>query len=476
VRIFLSHASEQADVAETVGVALQAEEHTVFRDRSTLPSGEGYNDRIREAIADSDLFIFLVSPEAVARGRYTITELEFAERRWPNPDGHVLPVIVKPTELAAIPAYLRAVTVLEPRGNLPASVAAAVAAIRPSLWPRIRTWVALGVVIAILGGIGMWWTLKRRAVNGEIASLVTSAEQQHASKRYQAAWDLYARAANVSSNRPDVVLALEQVAMDWVEHAHAVEGKSTFGEVVDAVEPVLTRCAGSSDATRSADCLAHLGWGDFLRWREGTSAAKPAEQYKRALARDPSNAYAHALLGFDILRTSGPLADAKPHFAAAVQTGRNREYVRHIQVAALLYLHDEELEPELIRVANEMRVNQEPIPGDEGDSDAPRFWNVYQQRLITGSGTAEFLKAVQPADHLATFLWLFPESGIRADRRTQYVYMRAALQENAGDREQALITYRQLRDQFAKDGSLKMGGSLIERVLVGIKRLSKAPF
>jgi tetratricopeptide (TPR) repeat protein len=475
VRIFLSHASEQADVAETVGVALQAEGHMVFRDRSTLPSGEGYNDRIREAIADSDLFIFLVSPEAVTRGRYTITELEFAERRWPNPDGHLLPVMVKPTEFVTIPAYLRAVTFLEPRGNLPAEVVAAVAAVRPGLWLRIRTWVAIGVVITILGGIVTGWALKRRALNGEITTLITSAEQQHASKRYKAAWDLYARAATVSSNRPDIVLAQEQLAMGWVEHAHAVEGKSTFSDVVDAVEPVLTRCAGSSDAKRSADCIAHLGWGDFLRSREGVVAAKPAEQYKRALARDPSNAYAHALLGFDILRTGGPLADAKPHFAAALQTGHNREYVRHVQVAGLFYLHDADLEPELIRVANDMRVNQEPIPGDDGDSDAPRFWSVYQDRLITGSGTVEFLKAVQPADHLATFLWLFPESAVRADRRTQYVYMRAALQENAGDRDQALGTYRQLRDQFAKDGSLKMGGSLIERVLVGIKRLSKAP-
>jgi TIR domain len=164
VRIFLSHASEQADVAETVGVALQAEGHTVFRDRSTLPSGEGYNDRIREAIADSDLFIFLVSPEAVTRGRYTITELEFAERRWPNPDGHLLPVMVKPTEFATIPAYLRAVTFLEPRGNLPAEVVAAVAAVRPGLWRRISTWVAIGVIIAILGTIGTWGALKRRAV------------------------------------------------------------------------------------------------------------------------------------------------------------------------------------------------------------------------------------------------------------------------------------------------------------------------
>jgi hypothetical protein len=305
VRVFLSHASEQADVAETIAVALSAEGHHVFLDRSSLPSGEGYNDRIREAIADSDLFVFLISPEAVATGRYSITEVDFAEQRWPNPDGRVLPVMVKPTRLAAIPPYLRAVTFLDPRGNVPAAVAAAVNAVRPGLWARAPAWIALGLIVAIVAGAGGWWALRRRAANDEIASLVASGQQQHELKRYRAAWDVYTRAADVSSSRDDVVRAQERLAIDWVEHVHAVDGRSTFGDVVDTVEPVLTRCAASNDATRSADCLAHLGWSDFLRSRDGTVAPDPAAQYQRALERDPSNTYAHALLGFDILRTAG---------------------------------------------------------------------------------------------------------------------------------------------------------------------------
>jgi tetratricopeptide (TPR) repeat protein len=473
VRIFLSHASEQADVAETIGVALRAEGHEVFLDRSSLPSGEGYNDRIREAVADSDLFIFLISPEAIGKGRYTITELEFAERRWPNPDGHVLPVIVKSTEMSTIPPYLRAVTFLEPRGNLPADVAAAVAGVRPTRSPRMRAWVAVAVAIAILGGAGVWWALKRRAVNDEVASIVASAEQQQLSKRYQAAWDLYARAAAVSSDRSDVVRAQERLAMDWVEDAHAIEGKTTFSDIVKTVEPVLTRCAGSTDATRSADCLAHLGWGDFLRSRDGTVPNNSAAQYQRALGRDPSNTYAHTLLGFDILWNGGQVATAKPHFDAALKTGRHHDYVRRMELAALFNRHDDDVELAVVRLANEMRLGNEAIPNEDGNPYLSRFWSLYQYRLITGSETAEFVAAIPPAEHLATFLWLFPESDVRPDRRAQYAYMRAALQENAGKRDEALATYTQLRDQFAKDGSLKMGGSLIDRTLAGLKRLSK---
>lgn len=113
MNVFLSHASEQAGIAERIEVALRSDGHSVFLSRTSLPAGESYNDHIREAISGCDLFVFLVSPEAVAKGRYTITELEFARRRWSNPSNHVLPVVVTATDLTSVPAYLRAVTLSE---------------------------------------------------------------------------------------------------------------------------------------------------------------------------------------------------------------------------------------------------------------------------------------------------------------------------------------------------------------------------
>jgi hypothetical protein len=62
----------------------------------------------------------------VAAGRYTLSELDLARRRWPHPSGHVLPVLVAPTPMASIPPYLLAVTVLTPQGNLVADVVHAV--------------------------------------------------------------------------------------------------------------------------------------------------------------------------------------------------------------------------------------------------------------------------------------------------------------------------------------------------------------
>ncbi|MDP3289935.1 MAG: CHAT domain-containing protein, partial [Methyloversatilis sp.] len=127
MKIFLSYASEIRARAEGVNAALQAAGHDVFFDREDLPAGLNYDDRIRSAIESSDLFVFLLSPAAVAEGHYTRTELKIARRRWPDPAGHVLPVMVDATPFSALPPYLGSVTVLVPEGNLAAEVVLAVA-------------------------------------------------------------------------------------------------------------------------------------------------------------------------------------------------------------------------------------------------------------------------------------------------------------------------------------------------------------
>jgi hypothetical protein len=62
----------------------------------------------------------------VTQGRYTLTELALARRKWRNPHGHVLPVIARKTPFDEIPSYLKAVTILEPRGNITPETCAAV--------------------------------------------------------------------------------------------------------------------------------------------------------------------------------------------------------------------------------------------------------------------------------------------------------------------------------------------------------------
>ncbi|HVK55422.1 MAG TPA: SUMF1/EgtB/PvdO family nonheme iron enzyme [Burkholderiales bacterium] len=151
MKIFLSYASEDRPIAETIYLALRAQRHTVFFDRSDLPAGEEYDVRIREAISDADLFLFLVSPDSIDDGGYTLTELSIAQKTWDHPGGKVLPVLIRPTDLGRLPPYLRAVTVLNPVGNVTASVADAVHRIAISRKRRLLKFLLCGLgAIAVI--------------------------------------------------------------------------------------------------------------------------------------------------------------------------------------------------------------------------------------------------------------------------------------------------------------------------------------
>jgi hypothetical protein len=147
VRIFLSYASEIKDVAEPIAFSLRARGHKVFLDKDDLPPGRSYDDQIAQAIEESDLFIFLISPESVTKGRYTLTELGFARQKWPVASRNILPVVVKAVDFAHIPSYLKSVTVLEPLGNVAAEVSNAV--------QRLGHGAPIRVVLPIMAGLGL---------------------------------------------------------------------------------------------------------------------------------------------------------------------------------------------------------------------------------------------------------------------------------------------------------------------------------
>jgi hypothetical protein len=127
--VFVSYAHKQRSIAEEIIQALRARGHDVFFDRDTLDPGVDYGAAIQKAIETCDLFIFLISPDALRDRKYARTELKFAKARWKNPSGKVLPVMVKPTLDSRIDAYLRAVTILYPQGNVAAEVAATATAL-----------------------------------------------------------------------------------------------------------------------------------------------------------------------------------------------------------------------------------------------------------------------------------------------------------------------------------------------------------
>ena len=150
MKIFVSYASEDRTPAEAIAVRLQQEDHEVYFDRSSLRPGEGYDEALREFIDKADLLVFLISPDSITKGRYTLSELKFASQRWPNPNGRVLPVMARKTPMDAIPSFLQAIGILEAEGNLVAEVIAEVDRIHGR---RQRKRVLGGAAIAVCAAV-----------------------------------------------------------------------------------------------------------------------------------------------------------------------------------------------------------------------------------------------------------------------------------------------------------------------------------
>jgi hypothetical protein len=94
--------------------------------------------------------VFLASHDSTTPGSYALTELKYARVKWRHPNGRVLPVRIGDVSWEAIPNYLKAVTVLEPEGNVGAEVVLAVSENARSAGKRKNA-----VVVATIGLVGV---------------------------------------------------------------------------------------------------------------------------------------------------------------------------------------------------------------------------------------------------------------------------------------------------------------------------------
>jgi hypothetical protein len=118
MKIFLSYSSNQRALAEQIYLELEHSGHSVFFDKKSLRAGGNFRKKIRKELDQSEIFVFLISPDSVAPKSYARSELNIAREKWPQPEAHVLPVMVIETSLKRIPPYLKAVNILNPEGEV----------------------------------------------------------------------------------------------------------------------------------------------------------------------------------------------------------------------------------------------------------------------------------------------------------------------------------------------------------------------
>ena len=127
--VFISYPHEYRQLAEAIAIRLLNDGNSVFWDTDLIPA-ESFDKRIRKEIRSAKRVIFLVCPEFLGEGRYAKTELGLVKKKWPNPAGRVLPVVVSSLQNEDIPIYLSSVHMLYPSGDVASETADAFKAMR----------------------------------------------------------------------------------------------------------------------------------------------------------------------------------------------------------------------------------------------------------------------------------------------------------------------------------------------------------
>ena len=310
---------------------------------------------------------------------------------------------------------------------------------------------------------------KFRIHHKDFSETMKMGEQQIQRGDYSASFETFKHAVELDPIDHEAQREQARAGMLWLENVHSAQ--LSFKETADRVQPVLERVLTRARGSEAADLLAHIGWANFLREREGGSQnLKVEETYKQALSADPQNVYAHTMWGHWILWHGGEVNSAREHFSAALATGRVRPYVRTMQISSLLNSHG--AYSELLRVADEMRRGGESL--EAGDRDR-LFSELFVAPLADAKALESTVKGLRPEDAEATYDWL--EQGrettevafVRQGRRE---YIVGFLAEVNGKKADALARYRALQRELRANKEAERYVTLNAIVESAIKRLS----
>jgi hypothetical protein len=351
---------------------------------------------------------------------------------------------------------------------------------KPSPLKSFMKWVGIvAAVLSLIAGARQFLTMTAESAERErrIGELLATGAAQQSARDYPQAWTTLETAltqaeqgnllakltGRLGERREQVRLAQENLGMQWLEGISVPQGQ-TFASIVDKVLPVLHRGVTGASGARIGDMYAHVGWGYFLKRRDGQAALDPAPWYVKALEADPANPYAHAFWGHWKMWSNEPVEAAMGEFAKAVASNRERPYVRGVQVSALLNRGSADARVELVKVAGEMRKNDESVDGRL----LRELRGIYQAALRDEPLTERLIAALPAPEHLVIVDMVKSGSSPTAGPDDSLDVAKALLEEAGGQPASALRTWRAVRANQPD-----AAGPLARRADAAIKRLAR---
>ena len=349
---------------------------------------------------------------------------------------------------------------------------------KPVSIKKISGWVAgitavIGLFASLFGGVQ--WIRDHWVERSDIRTELAVAESQAKRGEYELAVATYQDIRKKNPRSQQAADGQVDATMRWVENFSVLthEGEKATdlaAPKLDAILPILDAGLARAKGQRAADILAHIGWVHWLNWHIAEREFGPAaeQSFRHALEIDSSNVYANAMLGNWLLQNHRSLPEAFSHFATAVQSGKERPWVRTMQLGGLIYNDAPQARTELVRVVNDMRKNNESL--DEEDKSRILGYN-YNLAAYHSEELSATLSTVTPDDSWATYQWLDDaENTDASDIRMQQwrrAYIHANILELSGKKPEALAQYKELQGKLKNSNA-----TLIDSVENAIKRLS----
>ena len=349
-------------------------------------------------------------------------------------------------------------------------------------WGAMMGWVGgatalIGLFGSLAGGAG--WVAAHHKESAERKAQMAVAQGMVSQGEYEEAVKSYGEILKGDKLNKAALDGQLDATMLWVEDFHSAGkddesvangAKAGLDEILGLLNAGLVRAqAEKGRGERRADVQAHLGWAHWMNQkiaeREFGQAAQ--QDWNKALAMDPKNVYAHAMLGNSMLQTGGGIAAAAAHFDTALATGRVRAYVFDMEMSGLVYNEMPGARAQIVKTANAMRKAGEPL---EADTKQRLISTCCLPYMINHDELVEALSAVPVQEAWQSYLWLTDaKEGVEEEdtAKRDRVFVRGTLLEIAGRRAEALVLFQALARYLAKQP-----GTYQEAVGAEVKRLS----
>lgn len=282
----------------------------------------------------------------------------------------------------------------------------------------------------LMGPLKGWWKQGHQS-----RALLVTAQRQQELGEYSAAMDTLDEILRATPGDKQALHARLDIAMAWIEEMriprHGVDEIAPQArEIFDRLSPVLEGGISTAKGYRAADVVAHLGWLNFLKAKIIGQGGIMESHFREALRMDPNNVYANAMMGEWDLQPPANLEEAKTHFATALKSGKAKSFVRACQLEGMIYNEEPGVRAELIRVANQMRKDNDPI----SDDDKSRIHGNFSMVVGTNAELRDVVSAVPPDEVWATYEWIHPQiADASVSDNWERRFIRANIDESPGN-------------------------------------------